>query len=155
MLMPPTDAAPDPDLQAVAFSASISHLFNSSVGPHHHFIYDSVETNVGNHYNQYTGTFTAPSKGVYVFAWSIETQGNSRTGSQHDGEIFTELIRNGSILGRLHADSELAWDDDSATGIKALVLNSGDVVYIRSGTYMEGDFYSGQHGGWTFSGWKI
>ena len=56
----------------VAFYAYLSH---SEPNPslNHALIFDSVKTNVGGGYNEYSGMFTAPSSGVYVFTWAIYT----------------------------------------------------------------------------------
>jgi hypothetical protein len=36
--------------------------------PHFTVVFDTVETNIGNGYNQYTGAFVVPVAGTYVFS---------------------------------------------------------------------------------------
>ncbi|CAG2227876.1 unnamed protein product [Mytilus edulis] len=49
-----------------AFYAYMSSSENNP-GPHHTLIFNQVISNIGNGYNQFTGIFTAPSTGIYVF----------------------------------------------------------------------------------------
>lgn len=54
------------------------HMSASEPSPslHHALIFDEVKTNVGGRYNQFSGMFSAPSIGLYVFTWTIYTGGS-------------------------------------------------------------------------------
>ena len=49
-------------------------------------IFNSVNHNIGNHYNSSNGTFTAPVNGRYLFNWytNVDTNGGN---AHHYGEI--------------------------------------------------------------------
>ena len=62
----------------VAFYGYLSHN-EPNPSLNHALIFDSVKTNVGGGYNEYSGMFTAPSSGVYVFTWTIYTGDHGQT----------------------------------------------------------------------------
>jgi hypothetical protein len=60
----------------VAFSAYLTHLDTGpAIGTHREIVFDKIETNIGNGYDHFSGTFRAPSDGVYAFTWTIFTAG--------------------------------------------------------------------------------
>lgn len=140
----------------IAFYAYISHDF-THVGDNHVFVYDTVVTNSGHAYNSYSGVFTAPSSGMYAFAYSIAVAGHHISGD-HDsnfGEISVRLMRNGSQVGSIAADTETANEDEMATGFAVLYLDAGDVVRVLARTQGQGSFQSNGYEYWTFSGFRI
>ncbi|CAG2247599.1 unnamed protein product [Mytilus edulis] len=144
----------NPSTSNIAFSAYLSHLDNGpAVGKLREIVFDKIETNLGNGYDTYSGTFRAPKDGVYVFTWTIFVHGG---GSGGNGEVWTELVINGQIHGSLHADTETASDDDSSTGFVIKVLNKDDIVFIRTSNMAvpQGTLHS-NYMRWTFSGWLI
>lgn len=140
----------------VAFYAYISHDF-THVGDNHVFVYDTVVTNSGHAYNNYSGIFTAPSSGLYAFAYSIAVAGHHITGD-HDsnfGEISVQLVRNASPVGSIAADTESLYEDEMATGFAILYLQAGDIVKVVAPSQGQGSFRSSKDEYWTFSGFRI
>lgn len=140
----------------IAFYAYISHDF-THVGDNHVFVYDTVLTNSGHAYNNFSGVFTAPSSGLYTFAYSIAVAGHHISGD-HDsnlGEISVRLVRNASPVGSIAADTESVSDDEMATGFAILYLDAGDIVRVVAPTQGQGSFRSNKYVYWTFSGFRI
>ena len=141
---------------AVAFYAYISKDF-TQIGKDHEFVFDTVVTNSGNAYNNYSGTFTAPSSGLYAFSYSIVVAGHHISGD-HDsnlGEISVQLVRNASPCGSILADTEAPGDDEMGTGFAILFLDAGDIVRVVSLYASQGTLLSNGYAYWTFSGFKI
>ena len=141
---------------AVAFYAYISKDF-THIGNGHVFVFDTVVTNSGNAYNNYSGIFTVPSSGLYAFSYSIAVAGYHMSGD-HDsnfGEISVQLVRNGSPCGSIAADTEASSDDEMATGFAILSLDAGDIVRVVSQNSGQGTFRSNTYEHWAFSGFKI
>lgn len=107
-------------------------------------VYDVVRSNYHNSYDATTGRFTAPVKGLYVFAWETVTGPN---------KIFdTELLVNGERV-MLNNCNNLTPSGAyvSCSGTAPTLLKQGDIVHVRttSGNYLHG-------GGWSnFSGWLV
>ena len=133
----------------VAFCAYMSTSENSP-SLHHIFVYDIVKTNLGSAYNRYSGMFTAPDDGVYVFTWTIFSYENSY--------IFTQLVVNSDAFDNMISDSQEVGDIHSGTKLIVVILNRGDVVYVRTDDTIPtgGIVYSGRHFGYSsFCGWKL
>ena len=65
-------------LEMVAFYAYMSqNKPNPSL--HHALIFGVVKTKVGGRYDEFSGMFTTPSPGVYVFTWTIYTGNYGQT----------------------------------------------------------------------------
>lgn len=132
----------------------LSSNFNGQhFGTGHTVVYDVIETNEGNGYNKFTGTFTAPSDGIYAFSWTIIAAGFSG----NHGEITIELVKNSEVKGVIDVDCELNNDDASSTAFVIFSLSSGDVVFTRSAPleHPEGTLRSDGFGRWTLSGWRL
>lgn len=105
-------------------------------------VYDGVRSNYQNSYNPTTGRFTAPIKGLYVFAWETVT----------DNVFDTELLVNGEQV-MFNICNNLAHNGAyvSCSRTAPTFLTPGDIVHIRvrSGISLHG-------GGWSsFSGWLV
>ncbi|KAM4605294.1 cerebellin-1-like [Polymixia lowei] len=128
----------------VAFSVALLDTGEGYTGPFNTditVVYKHVILNIGKAYNQNTGIFTAPDKGVYMIKAT-----NFDYGSSHGAAAG--LIKNGqhvvSIYGRQAANTV-----NAANGA-TLLLEVGDVVYIRLGAGHR--LYDNQHHHTTFSG---
>ncbi|XP_071943985.1 complement C1q-like protein 2 [Antedon mediterranea] len=84
--------------------------------------YDTVITNVGNHYNRGTGKFVCAISGVYVFqASSMKYSGT--------GQIATRIVKNGSTQVSLWVTASPGYN--SASTMVVLDLVSGDEVWTE------------------------
>ena len=97
-------------------------------------------TNVGGGYDLRHGHFTAPVAGMYQFIVTIMCAANHT--------VYIELVKNGSFVARVWAQC-LAFNA-STTETALIVLNVGDMVWVRQGTGHTGELL---HGNWcNFSG---
>ena len=94
--------------------------------PHFTVVFDTVETNIGNGYNQYTGAFVVPVAGTYVFSFSITCWDHSRVG--------VDLMCNNDAIGSTTADSELIQDVHVGATTVVVILNKEDTCFLRTGT---------------------
>lgn len=122
------------------------------------FIFDSVETNLGQGYDETTGIFTAPASGLYAFTWTLTAAGTHIAGSsgKQYGEMNGVLTQNGVEKGSVIADTERQYDADASTGFVVLNTKAGDKIQIVSPWNGQGSMYSNDHFGRTsFSGFQI
>lgn len=127
-------------------------MTTSEVNPslHHVLVFDNVQTNTGSAYNKYSGIFTAPTDGVYVFTWTILSYGYSFA--------FTQIVVNSQVITSLVTDSQEINDTHSTTGMVVVSINREDLVFIRTHptAISLGKILSlGTQGRPSFSGWKL
>ncbi|XP_052685352.1 uncharacterized protein LOC128165148 [Crassostrea angulata] len=131
-----------------AFSAYVS-VYETDISKDFTIHFDTVVTNIGNHYNKHTGIFIAPQHGVYVFTWNLYCH----TG----GYIYSQLVVNSNEVGTMYTSAEGATDIRSDTGIVVVEVNQGDVVFVRTHPTIahSGNLWS--HSDWrsSFNGWKL
>lgn len=143
----------------VAFYAYFANDFKS-MPKGSTFIFDTVETNIGNGYSKTTGTFTAPASGLYAFTWTFHVAGRyifkDRKRSQY-GEINAALMQNGVTKSVIVADTEKQYDIGSSTGFVVLKTKAGDRFRIAVTEWDgQGDIYSNnKNGRTTFSGFRV
>lgn len=129
--------------------AFYAYMGSSESNPslHHTLIFNVVKTNVGGGYNSYTGSFTAPVDGVYVFSYSVRVCCNSA--------VSVEIVKNGNPEGAIIADSEKA--NDLSSGIAVISAVKGDAIFVRThGTSgSRGSIYNDSLGSSSFSGWLV
>lgn len=127
-----------------AFYAFLSNNINT-LGDHHPIQFDTVITDNGQSYNHFTGTFTVPATGLYIFTWTVYVRNHY---------CPTELILNTSVIGASIADSEHDDDNASATAIVVIQVNVGDAVFIRT-KHSCLSIFGGTETQSSFSGWKL
>lgn len=123
------------------------HTTEISKGSTIHF--DTIVTNIGNHYNKHSGIFTAPQHGVYVFTWNIYCN----TG----GYIFSQLVVNSNVVGAMFSSGEGACNIRTPTGIVVVEVNQGDIVFVRIHPTGNHSGNLNSHPDWrsSFNGWKL
>ncbi|KAJ8382130.1 hypothetical protein SKAU_G00029080 [Synaphobranchus kaupii] len=108
----------------VAFAASLRKLMQVTVGPYREFrilVYKNVFTNIGNAYNDTTGMFTAPVKGVYQFSFTA-------FGWSTDIPTAADLYKNGVYITGAY-DNNPGPGRGTAISV-ALEMDVGDIVYL-------------------------
>ncbi|XP_072526772.1 cerebellin 11 [Salminus brasiliensis] len=109
----------------VAFTASMSSTVNSHRGPfptETKLIFDNVLTNIGDAYNQATGVFKAPVKGVYYFRYS----GN--TFASHD--MGLSIFKGGSRFVSSYEYGSGETNDNASNGA-VMQLEAGEEVHMN------------------------
>ncbi|XP_067249072.1 uncharacterized protein [Chanodichthys erythropterus] len=110
----------------IAFSAGLIRSGYRDVGPYttdSTLAYKKVFTNIGDAYDPFTGFFTAPLKGAYMFRISIHGPGEiPATVSIYKNGEHMVTARDVQAQGRLNASNGVV-----------LILEVGDVVYVRLG----------------------
>lgn len=112
-------------------------------------IFQNTGLNVGNHYNQLTGIFTAPVQGIFVFTWTITVTDESN--------INTELVRNMESIGAIYTSAVGVKNARTSTGVVVSDVTNGDFLYVRFSTinYGRGEIISVPSCKSTFSGWRL
>ncbi|XP_041859629.1 uncharacterized protein LOC121651461 [Melanotaenia boesemani] len=132
-------------VKQVAFSTSLLDSASGYVGPFNtetNLVFRHVVTNVGNAYNQNTGFFTAPVRGVYHFEFYMYGHGHDSHGS---GGV---LVKNGKHVFNAY-DHRATGDLNSANGV-TLLLDVGDIVFMRQ--WANTRIYDNENCHTTFSG---
>jgi hypothetical protein len=133
--------------EPIAFYAYMS---KNEVNPsnHHSLIFDVVKTNLGGGYNEYSGMFTAPSAGVYVFTWTIY--------SGTHGETAFQIYVNHDVVDSTWGETDGVNNYDSDSGTMVVSLNAHDNVYMRSAMTCTTSIISmSYHTRTSFAGWKL
>ncbi|KAK3088163.1 hypothetical protein FSP39_015549, partial [Pinctada imbricata] len=128
----------------ISFYAYLSKSIESPV-PDHDIHFDTVITNNGDGYKNYSGSFIVPAGGVYVFVWSISGRGN----------VPLQLTVNGVVRGRLDTYTGSHDATNTASGFVVVNVNTGDVVLMRthptfspSGRIRSDGWIQSEFGGW-------
>ncbi|XP_052103577.1 complement C1q-like protein 4 [Mytilus californianus] len=136
-----------PGVITIAFHARLSKT--ETPAKHHTIIFDIISTNSGNGYNKFSGAFTAPIDGLYVFSYTIVPDCNSY------GAF--ELVANNQIHGVVFPESAGGCDYTGSSTTAVVELAQGDVTFIRtSPTYTPvGKIVSNVNMWTSFAGWRI
>ncbi|XP_073325543.1 uncharacterized protein [Pagrus major] len=116
----------DGEVKQVAFSASLLASGSGTLGPFNTdfiLVFRKVATNIGNAYNQNTGSFNAPVRGAYHFELHIGAHGHASHPSsaalnKNGHQFFVAYEHQPSYFGK------------SSNGI-TLLLEVGDVVSVH------------------------
>nr|XP_022298834.1 complement C1q-like protein 2 [Crassostrea virginica] len=103
---------------AIGFSVGLSKTIY--LGDKEAIKYDRVLTNIGNGFDKFSGHFTTPIKGLYVFSCTLMAEAT--------GDLSVVLVKNGQEMS--HAYSSAGKYDSGAISI-LLSLEKGDKVWIR------------------------
>ncbi|XP_071943858.1 uncharacterized protein [Antedon mediterranea] len=107
--------------------------------------YDTIITNVGNHYNLETGKFVCVIPGVYVFqVTSMKDIGS--------GKIVTRIKKNGTNQVAMEMDAS---GFNSASTMVVLDLISGDEVWTEPHSTTYNYYHSNTNGYCSFSGFLL
>lgn len=130
--------------------AFFAYMSNSEPNPsiYHALIFDVIKTNVGGGYNEFSGIFSAPSNGLYVFTWTIYTGDHGQTG-------FRIYVNHDEVVGTFGETDNNQNDFDSDSGSMVVALNAHDSVYIRSSMTCTTNVISEVGARTTFAGWRL
>lgn len=138
--------------RAVSATTTAFYAFMKSSEPnpgsHHTLIFGIVITNIGTHFNRYTGIFTAPIAGIYVFSYSITPDTSSY--------IPVEIVRNNDVVGSSITRAYGSYQHNAASTV-VIQLSAGDVCFIRtsSSSVPSRNIYSDTYARSSFSGWLL
>ena len=122
-----------------------------SPSPLHTFIYDHVVTNIDGNYNHYSGIFTVPDDGVYVFS--------ATTDIDSSGLIYFEIVNNDVPFANGFANSISIGNHHTGTTMGIILAEQGDIIYVRSlknpPTPPQGAILGRFWGRTSFCGWRI
>lgn len=112
-------------------------------------MYDKVVTNIGGHYNKYSGVFTAPQSGTYVFTFTVYCYPGSG--------VSLHLIANSQIFDGVLCNAEGAGWHRSVSSTAVVQINEGDAVFIRTHHNLTaiGDISSYDNARTCFAGWFL
>jgi hypothetical protein len=102
----------------VAFSVGLTHNEASTNGPK--VIFDRVFSNLGQSFDVNTGTFTAPTSGVYAFHYHVL--------AQNAQEAWVELYHNYIYVNSMYGHTSGSYGPGSNSAVLDLV--AGDTVYL-------------------------
>nr|XP_019918432.2 uncharacterized protein LOC105317520 isoform X1 [Crassostrea gigas] len=141
-------STPTPFPGGAAFSAYVS-VSQTDISKDFTIHFDTILTNIGNHYNKHSGTFMAPQHGVYVFTWNLYCHA--------EGYIYSQLVVNSNVVGTMFTSAQGASNIRSPTGIVVVEVNQGDVVFVRTHPTNGhvGNLYSYTDYRSSFNGWKL
>ena len=111
------------------------------------YIFPSVETNIGSHYDSSTGKFTAPIAGIYLFGANILSMDNTNANGFIIVKNDASVVSNELGRARSHDGGHL---HNTISLSVTVSLSASDTVFCH---VSEGSMYGGSSNPWcTFSG---
>lgn len=128
--------------EVVAFTAYLSHRIDH-MGVGHRIVYDEVITNEGAGYNVYTGIFTAPLTGLYLFTYSANS---------HYVRSMLELVVDGHNVVDIIIDP-VSNRETMSSNTAIIRVTKGQSVGVQEYYISDGSIFSDNIGRYcTFSG---
>lgn len=139
------DSAPSPGI--VAFYAYMSA--NEPLQQHKTLIFDVIKMNYGHGYSNFTGAFTSPVTGLFIFTFTAHPSVNSAAS--------LEFVVNGQVHGKIFTDGSEGWETSAATAVFPVWLNQGDVCNVQTHpTYKSFGFLQNDNlMRCSFAAWKV
>lgn len=137
-----------PGHENVAFYSYLSKTLQKP-STSHVIVYDNVVTNIGGHYNRYTGVFTAPQSGTYVFTFTVYCSAG--------GGLSLELMANSFIFDGVICNASGADWHRTASSTAVKQINQGDTIFIRThhNLTVTADIPSYNNARTCFAGWFL
>ncbi|KAL3870860.1 hypothetical protein ACJMK2_038895 [Sinanodonta woodiana] len=115
-----------PSNDVIAFTAYLDHAIHD-LGPNQALKFNQILLNEGHGYSQFTGVFTVPIGGIYIFSFSVAARDE---GNLLAPDIWMKLVVNGEHKATVAAESMKPRDDEMGTNIINLRVEAGDAVWI-------------------------
>ncbi|KAL4218504.1 Otolin 1 [Mactra antiquata] len=122
--------------EGVAFTAYLTHGVDT--GDKQTIKFDQVIINDGNGYNVYTGAFTCPQAGVYLFSFFLGQRGLTES----ERPMSVRLVKNDDIIVSGTVETRHVYQDLQGGNMAVVRLNLGDVVWVETfsnSVHVEGD----------------
>ncbi|XP_071177858.1 collagen alpha-1(X) chain-like [Mytilus edulis] len=115
---------------------------------HHPIVFDHVILNIGKGYNKYTGTFTAPVSGIYVFTFTLYPNRYC--------SIAVNIFKNSEVIAQSYIEMTSGMLSGT-TPVAVVDMNVGDTAFVRTSSIHQphGDIFSNEGVKSSFAGWKI
>ena len=95
-------------------------------------VFERVVMNIGGHYNNIDGLFVAPKTGIYLFAWTVCTEGVHYA--------LTELMVDNTMISRAgEYEAKGGYDCGSMTAVCR--MNKDKHAWIRTTEYGSNNFF--------------
>lgn len=125
----------------------MNSYYAASLPLHMTLVFDTVQINDGNGYNNHDGVFIAPRTGVYAFHWSIKIDAHSW--------VSVEIVVNGTPIGCAATDSQRVGVWHTGSELVVTHANTGDHVFLRTQENVAGYLFSNNRARTSFSGWLL
>ncbi|XP_063415957.1 complement C1q-like protein 2 [Mytilus trossulus] len=137
-----------PEPRITAFYAYMSNI-DANPGKGHTLKFDVIKTNINGGYNPFSGIFTVPVDGVYVFTFNLRLY----SGVYGAYEIIKNAEVEGAAVGIITGTSTQL----QVTETIVFSADKGDIVYVRTHPTLTqtGGVWTNEHGRSMFAGWLI
>lgn len=135
-------------LENVAFYAYMNESLHEP-NPSHVLVFNYAVTNIGGHYNRFSGVFTAPHSGTYVFTYTAYCSS--------EGHFNLLLVANANVFDGILCNADGANWYRSVSSTAVAHISQGDVVFIKihHNLTISGDIASFINYRTSFAGWFL